>query len=118
MSNTNTTGKWGEDLALQFLTAKGHELSQRNYRYKQAEIDLITISGKTLIFTEVKTRTGTGFGTPESFVDYVKAKLIMKAAEHFIFQIDWHADVRFDIISILKLPDGSHQIRHIEDAFY
>lgn len=118
MSYTNNLGKWGEDLALSFLTEKGHHLNQQNYRYKQAEIDLITTFNNTLIFTEVKTRTGTGFGKPETFVDYTKAKLIMKAAENFIFQINWPNDVRFDIISILKLPDGSHQIHHIEDAFY
>lgn len=118
MSYTNNLGKWGEELALSYLNAKGHQLSSQNYRYKHAEIDLITVINKTLVFTEVKTRSGTGFGKPESFVDYGKVKLIMKAAENYIFQIDWQFDIRFDIISILKLPDDTHQIHHIEDAFY
>ena len=71
-----------------------------------------------LIFTEVKNRSGTGFGMPEEFVNYTKAKLIMKAAENYIFANDWHFDVRFDIVSILILTGGGVEIRHIEDAFY
>lgn len=118
MSYNNNLGKWGEELALSYLLNKGHQLTRQNYRYKQAEIDLITTYNKTLVFTEVKTRSGTGFGKPESFVDYGKAKLIMKAAENFIFQSDWKFDIRFDIISILKLPEDSYQIHHFEDAFY
>ena len=54
---------------------------------------------------------------PEEFVNYAKTRLIMKAAENFIFDTDWMFDVRFDIISVLILPNGDLNIRHIEDAF-
>jgi putative endonuclease len=118
MATHNDTGNWGEEKAADFLTAKGYEVLEKNYRYKHAEIDLIAKKDKMLVFTEVKTRSGTGFGMPEEFVNYTKAKLIMKAAENYIFDKDWHFDVRFDIVSILILPDGRIDIRHIEDAFY
>lgn len=118
MAAHNETGKWGEEKASTFLIEKGFEILEKNYRHKHMEVDLIATKDKTLIFIEVKTRSGTGFGMPEEFVNYTKAKLIMKAAEHYIYAKDWHFDIRFDIVSILILPNGSLNIRHIEDAFY
>lgn len=117
MAQHNDTGSWGEKKAVEYLQSKGYEIIVKNYRHRQAEIDLIAKKGKLLIFVEVKTRTGTGFGLPEEFVNYSKAKLVMKAAEGYIFDTNWHFDVRFDIISIIIFPDGGINIRHIEDAF-
>ena len=117
MATHNETGTWGEEKASGFLMDNGFEIVEKNYRYKHAEIDLIVKKNKMLIFVEVKTRSGTGFGMPEEFVNYTKAKLIMKAAENYIYAVDWHFDIRFDIVSILILPNGSLNIRHIEDAF-
>jgi putative endonuclease len=117
MATHNDTGNWGEEKASAFLVDKGFEIIEKNYRYKHMEIDLIAKYKKMLIFVEVKTRSGTGFGMPEEFVNYTKSRLIMKAAEHYIFDQDWHFDIRFDIVSILISPNGNYNIRHIEDAF-
>tara|TARA_R110002124_G_scaffold46393_1_gene139331 strand:- start:348 stop:704 length:357 start_codon:yes stop_codon:yes gene_type:complete len=117
MSTHNDTGHWGEEKASVFLMEKGFEILEKNYRHKHMEIDLIVKKDNTLIFVEVKTRTGTGFGMPEEFVNYTKARLIMKAAEHYIYAVDWHLDIRFDIVSILIIPNGALDIRHIQDAF-
>jgi putative endonuclease len=118
MARHNDTGTWGEQKAVEYLQNKGYEIVVKNYRHLQAEIDLIARKGKLLIFVEVKTRTGTGYGLPEEFVSYTKSKLVMKAAEGYIFDTNWQFDVRFDIISILIFPDGGLNIRHLEDAFY
>lgn len=117
MAAHNDTGSWGEEKAAGFLSEKGYEIVEKNYRHKHMEVDLIAKHKNTLIFIEVKTRSGTGFGMPEEFVNYTKSRLILKAAEHYIFDKDWHRDVRFDIVSILILPNGDLNIRHIEDAF-
>lgn len=117
MATHNDTGSWGEEKAAAFLTENGFEVIEKNYRYKHMEIDLIAKYKKLLVFVEVKTRSGTGFGMPEEFVNYTKSRLIMKAAEHYIFDKDWQFDIRFDIVSILILPNGNLNIRHIEDAF-
>lgn len=118
MATHNDTGNWGEKKASDYLISKGFEIVEKNFRHKHAEIDLIARKNKLLIFIEVKTRSGTGFGMPEEFVNRTKAKLVMYAAEHYIFTKNWLYDIRFDIISILILPDGSERINHIEDAFY
>lgn len=117
MAQHNDTGKTGEEQAARFLAENGYEVLTRNYRHQHAEIDLIAQKGKLLIFVEVKTRTNLSFGNPEEFVSYEKTKLIMKAAEHYIFATDWQHDIRFDVVSV-AVASNRVQIRHIEDAFY
>lgn len=117
MAQHNETGKKGEDEAVRFLREKGYEIMFRNYRYQHAEIDLIAKKGKLLAFVEVKTRTNLSYGNPEEFVSYTKAKLIMKAAEQYIFAQNWLHDIRFDIVAV-TLAGTELRVKHIEDAFY
>ncbi|GAB2558076.1 YraN family protein [Spirosoma areae] len=116
MAQHNETGKQGEAEAVRYLREKGYEIMSQNYRYQHAEIDLIAKKGKLLVFVEVKTRTNLAFGNPEEFVSYTKAKLVMKAAEQYIFTNDWLHDIRFDIIAI-TLAGTELRVKHIEDAF-
>ena len=116
MAQHNETGKQGETEAARYLLEKGYEIMTRNYRHQHAEIDLIDKKGKLLVFAEVKTRTNLSYGNPEEFVSYTKAKLVMKAAEHYIFANGWLHDIRFDIIAV-TLAGSELRIKHIEDAF-
>lgn len=117
MAHHNDTGKAGEEQAARFLTEKGYEILTRNYRHQHAEIDLIARKDKLLVFVEVKTRTNLSFGQPEEFVSYAKTRLVMKAAEHYIYASNWPYDVRFDIVSV-TISHNQIQVKHIEDAFY
>lgn len=116
MAQHNETGKQGEAEAVLYLQGKGYEILARNYRYQHAEIDLIAKKGKLLVFVEVKTRSNLSYGNPEEFVSYTKSRLVMKAAEHYIFAQDWQFDIRFDIVAV-TLVGSELRIRHIEDAF-
>ncbi len=116
MAQHNETGKQGEAEAARFLQEKGYEVMARNFRYQHAEIDLVVKKGKLLVFVEVKTRTNLSFGNPEEFVSYAKAKLVMKAAEHYIFTHNWLFDVRFDIVAV-SITGTQLRVNHVEDAF-
>jgi putative endonuclease len=116
MSDKIKTGNKGEELAANFLIAKGYEIVAKNYRYKHAEIDLIVSKDKWLIFVEVKTRHSVAFGEPESFVTNKKAAKVIEGAEQFVFEQQWDGPIRFDIVSI-KLGENL-EIEHFEDAFY
>ncbi len=112
--DTKNKGKYGEDLAVSYLRKKGFEIVERNYRFRKGEIDLITLlNDEVLVFVEVKLRKGDAYGDPETFVSRKQERLIIQAAEDYIFAINWQKDIRFDIISIT----GS-KVEHIEDAFY
>ena len=118
MAEHNDIGNQSEQMASEWLQAKGYELLRSNYRYKHAEIDLIMKHQGLLVFVEVKFRSGTGFGYAEEFVDYKKRQLIIRAADNFIYEIDWHKDIRFDIVGVYRSRDGQIAFKHFQDAFY
>lgn len=57
MARHNETGKWGEDLAADYLTEQGYAIAERNWRQGRLEIDIIAMRDDTLVVAEVKTRT-------------------------------------------------------------
>ncbi|GMQ27343.1 YraN family protein [Algoriphagus sp. oki45] len=118
MAEHNDSGRLAEQLAADWLVSKGYELKESNYRHGYAEIDLILEYRGLLVFVEVKFRSGTGFGYAEEFVDSVKKKLIVKAADQYIYENDWKKDIRFDIVGVYKDREGTVRFRHFEDAFY
>ncbi|RZS96592.1 YraN family protein [Cecembia calidifontis] len=118
MAEHTQKGKLAEELAKDWLIGRGYEFMEANYRYKHAEIDLIFKHKGLLVFVEVKFRSGTGYGYAEEFVDFTKRKLIVKAADQFIHEKDWHYDIRFDIVGVYKDKSGHFHFKQFEDAFY
>ncbi len=116
MSDKIKTGAKGENLAAEFLQAKGFKIVARNYRHKHVEIDLIVQRENWLIFVEVKTRTSTSYGEPEDFVDHHKGRNVFEAAEEYIFSNDWQGHIRFDIVSVKLGYNDQVEIVHFEDA--
>lgn len=118
MAEHNEKGKRAEELAKDWLTGKGYVFKEANYRYSHSEIDLIFEYRGILVFVEVKFRSGVGFGFAEEFVDHTKRRLIIKAADHYIHENDWHKDIRFDIVGVYQDKNGNINFRQFEDAFY
>lgn len=118
MARHNELGSQSEYLASEWLQSHGYEFVQANYRYRHAEIDLIMKHRDILVFVEVKFRSGTGYGYAEEFVDYKKRQLIIRAADNFIHEIDWHKDIRFDIVGVYRGQNGQIAFKHFQDAFY
>ncbi len=113
------TGKRGETIAAEFLERKGWRIAERNFRAGRGEIDLIAWAGeRLLVFVEVKTRSGDGFGGPEEAVDARKQDLLARTAGVYMEQIDYDWEIRFDIVAVLLRGDAVREIRHVEDAFF
>ena len=66
--NTTIRGRKGEDLAAESYQKQGFTILKRNYRFGRAEVDIIAQKGDTLAIVEVKWRSNTYFGDPQSFV--------------------------------------------------
>ena len=110
-------GKEGERIAEQYLKRKGYKLVERNYRCSAGEVDLIVLDRRVIVFVEVKTRTGHGFGTPLEAVQPRKQRKMMQAAQFFLSQKKLHQrDARFDVIGI-SWPAREPVIEHVENAF-
>ena len=112
-----SSGAWGEDLALRYLTRRGYRLVERNYRKRRGEIDLIVHNEEVLVFVEVKLRRSTGFGDPLEAVTARKQATIRSLAEQYLAENQPDFDtLRFDVIGILATHSGT-RIDLIEDAF-
>lgn len=116
MATHNDTGLKGEKLAKEFLEADGYVILETNYRYKKAEIDIIALKDTILAIIEVKTRTSTYFGEPESFVNNKKIKLVVEAANAYIQSKDIDYEVSLDIVSVVI--GNPNKIDHIKNAYY
>ena len=110
-------GKYGEDLAAAYLQSNGYRIVRRNYRYRRAEVDILAIKDQVLVVVEVKTRNSSAFGDPQQFVSKAQVKLLVEAADHYLQEQQLDAEVRFDIIAILKNKE-QQKLEHIKDAFY
>lgn len=116
MADHNDLGKTGEELAVQYLTDKGYTILERNWRNRHKEIDIIAKDGDELVIVEVKTRQNSNFGQPDLAVNKQKQRLLIYAANAYIFRNNLDINTRFDIISIV-FDNGKPVIDHIEDAF-
>lgn len=109
-------GRRGEDEAVDYLSKKGYRIVARNFRFDRGEIDIVAEDGATLVFVEVKARSG-GFGEPEEAVTERKREQLQKVAEGYLVRnnID-DRECRFDIVAISWKGERS-LIRHLIDIF-
>jgi len=111
-------GQWGEEQAAQFLRKQGLKILARNYRTPVGEIDIIASSKHELLFVEVKTRRGTGFGLPQEAVGLRKQQQIIRTAQWYLKQENiGRLQPRFDVVAILCQSDGKITIQHLPNAF-
>jgi putative endonuclease len=111
-------GRWGEDLAADYLAGTGLVLLSRNWRCRDGEVDLIGTDGERLVICEVKTRSGTGYGEPAEAVTAAKAARIRRVTAQWLrtYRVGW-CEVRFDVLAVLCPPDGPVTVEHIQGAF-
>jgi len=117
MAEHNILGVEAERKALTFLSEKGYQLLQKNYRFQKAEVDLIMQQGTTLICVEVKARTNDFFGTPEQFVSSKKIKLLVRAMDHYLKENTIEMEVRFDVVACI-VKGNKWFLKYITNALY
>ena len=113
MADNKQKGNNGESLATEYLAEKGYSIIKRNYRIRNAEIDIIAEKDGTVAFIEVKYRKNNALGTPAEAVNTAKQKKIITAAMSFIAENGDDKDYRFDVCEVT--PKG---VNHIENAFW
>ena len=115
--DNKSLGSRGEEAAAVYLMRHGYEILERNFRVSTGEIDIVAVTGDTLVFAEVKTRRSDACGQPAQAVDYRKQQKIVRTAEWYLRQR--HEEMclcRFDVLEVY--PQGNTcRIRHIEGAF-
>ncbi|MBK8956314.1 MAG: YraN family protein [Saprospiraceae bacterium] len=112
------TGKQGEAIACNYLEANGYIILEKNWRFRRSEIDLIVREGEVLVFVEVKSRTYSPFSDSENLMTSRKEWMLQDAASAYMLQNNHYWEIRFDLITILFLKDGTHRVEHYKDVFF
>jgi putative endonuclease len=110
-------GDAGEVAALALYEGHGFRTIGRNWRCGLGELDLVIEREGLLVFCEVKTRRGSGFGGGHDAVTWTKRRKLRQLAEAFIVSTKVaHDAVRFDVASV-SIHARQATVELFEDAF-
>ena len=128
MTQKAELGKFGEDLACDYLRTKKYRIIERNYRKPWGELDIVALApDKTLVFVEVKT-VRQSFGdaeeiNPEEQMTLAKMRKFKRTAalyagdhqELFNDQKGWRLDLIAITINGLTIKEKDFLIKHYEN---
>lgn len=118
MSRGKEIGVKGEQFAVDYLSNIGYIILERNWRFGKAEVDIIALHQKTIVFVEVKTRSSDHFGKPEEFISKTKQNLMLRASAKYLENHNHTGELRFDVIAIIIHHEKKYTWQHFEDAFF
>jgi putative endonuclease len=107
-------GRFGEDLAVQYLEGQGLVIMDRNWRCSLGELDVVARDGARLVVCEVKTRRSEAFGSPFEAVGPRKVRRLRQLAIRWLEERQVHVpEIRFDVIGIVAPPTGPPTLQHL-----
>ncbi|MGN0220581.1 MAG: YraN family protein [Prevotella sp.] len=116
MAAHNELGKWGEQVAAEFLMKKGYQIMFRDWKIGRRDLDIIARKDDVVVIVEVRTRRNNHFGDTEMTINRQKVRNLCIASNAFVKQLRIDNEVRFDIVAITGTPDTGYTINHMEDA--
>ena len=109
-------GRYGENIAKEFLLKKGFVFIEANFENKIGEIDLIMSDSDWLVFIEVKYKSDDRLGIPEEMIDKRKISKVKRTAESYLYEnkkmMKFFEKYRIDAVCILG--DKINYYRNIE----
>lgn len=120
MLDKKATGNYGEDLAVKYLSRKGFQIIERNFRTRNGEIDIVAIDrrGKqpVLVCIEVKARSSRDYGTPLEAITYFKLKALIRTLQYYKSTHKGLPEfMRIDAVTIEKSSSGEYCVEHFEN---
>ena len=108
------TGAFGEEVTVRYVTERGDEILDRNWRIREGEIDVISLSADGIFhFIEVKTRSSLAFGHPFEAINCDKAHRMQRLA------LGWLAthgclgcEFSIDVVAVVIATDGTHNLEY------
>ena len=94
-------GRRGEAIAARHLEANGHGILETNFRTRGGEIDIVARKDGVIVFVEVRTKSGSSFGSPEDSLTPVKRSRLVAVAEEYLQTTgDENAEWRIDLCAL------------------
>lgn len=117
MGQKQVIGKYGEQIAAKYLQDRGYQIIEQNWRCDLGEIDLIAKNKSTIVFVEVKTRNGVGYGHPFEAITKTKVHRMRQLAAAWCAQHEKSGfQIRLDAVAVL-IRDGRVAIEHLKQVF-
>lgn len=118
MTERLRVGVRGEDLAAAELRRQGMSILARNWRCRSGEIDIVAAEladgRRTIVFCEVKCRTGLGFGVPLEAITHAKVRKLRQLAGEWLATAGEQPDrIRLDAVGVVLLAGREPQITHL-----
>lgn len=92
-------GKFAEEKAAEFYISNGYAIRERNWRLGKIEIDIIAQEGNTIVFIEVKARSGRDM-SPADAVTLDKMKKMTRGADSYLKSMNGDYEYRYDIFAL------------------
>lgn len=111
-------GVRGENLACAELERQGMQVLERNWRCRLGEIDIVAAevgeAGLTLVFCEVKCRSGLGFGHPLEAITFTKMRTLRQLAALWMREHHVKAStIRLDAIGVVLVSGEPPSLTHV-----
>lgn len=120
MIDKKTIGKWGENVACDYLKNEDYNILDRNFSCRQGEIDIIAYDLKSneVVFFEVKTRTSFNYGIPSEAVNKTKQKHILNSVKYYLCCKGIHdMYIRIDVIEIvIDKENNRYKLNHLKSV--
>jgi putative endonuclease len=114
MHAKDVLGRDGEQAAVTYLEGLGFRILDRNWRCADGEIDIVAVERHTFVVCEVKTRSGTRYGTPLEAVGRAKHRRLRRLA---VLWLNAHGirfdQIRIDVVGLLHEGTGEFTIEHV-----
>ncbi|MBK9117763.1 MAG: YraN family protein [Betaproteobacteria bacterium] len=91
-------GARAEALAADYLGRRGLAILARNFRTRRGEIDVVARDRGTLVFVEVRLRSGSAFGGAAASITPAKRARLLAAADAYLATLDRVPPCRFDAV--------------------
>lgn len=119
MDSRQQTGKFGEDMAADYLEGKGFTILARNWRSGHYELDIVAVDDDGIHFVEVRTRINPEI-LPQETVNSAKQRKVVEAAKRFLRGDEYRRfsdfEAFFDVVGVTLSNDGT-DLEYIPQAF-
>ena len=118
-TTAHSKGQETEDACCTYLKKQGLSLIEKNFYYRNGEIDLIMKDDKTIVFIEVRYRRNNNFGGAIESITPSKQKKVKASAETYIQSHAISDDVRIDFVAMTQDPNqhSGYAFEWIKNAF-
>lgn len=115
MAEHNDHGKVGEVAVERYLASEGYKIIDRNWKHKQAEIDIIAQKHGVIYFVEVKYRQSAAQGSGFDYITPKKLKQMAFAAELWVAVHKWDGEYT---LSAAQVSGQDLPVDFVEDCTF